>query len=62
MHRLVAAYPSLFAAAYPAPPDQAYAALTGGTEPWPDAAILWVVVERGRGRVLGGTPRALRKG
>jgi transcriptional regulator with XRE-family HTH domain len=61
MHRLVVAYPSLFAAAYPAPPEQAHAALTGGMEPWPGAAILWVTVEGGRGRVLDGAPRAVKR-
>lgn len=60
-HHVVGSYPSLFAAAYPAPPDQAYAALAGGTDPWPGSAILWVRVENGRGHVLEGPPRALKR-
>jgi transcriptional regulator with XRE-family HTH domain len=49
------------AAAFPARSADAVAALTG-TAPWPGAAIVWVVVEGGRGRLLQGPPRGVRLG
>ena len=40
-------------AAYPAHPDDALAALTG-TEPWPGAALVWMVIEGTRARWVSG--------
>ena len=40
-------------AAYPAHPDDAIAALTG-TDPWPGDALVWMAVEPGRVRLVGG--------
>ncbi len=39
--------------AYPAHPDDAIAALTG-TAPWPGEALVWMAVEPGRTRLVGG--------
>jgi transcriptional regulator with XRE-family HTH domain len=39
---------------YPAHPDDAIAALTGGSMPWPGAAIVWAEVAGGRARLLQG--------
>jgi hypothetical protein len=39
--------------AYPAHPDDALAALTG-TEPWPGAALVWMVVEGRSARWVSG--------
>ena len=55
------AYEATLAAAFPARSADAVAALTG-TAPWPGAAIVWVVVEGGRGRLLDGPPRGVRLG
>ncbi len=40
--------------AYPAHPDDALAALTTSTVPWPGAALVWADVSGGRARLLGG--------
>ena len=42
----------LLAAAYPAHPADAIAALTG-TAPWPGAALVWAELEPGRVRLIG---------
>lgn len=48
--------------AYPGRCRDAVAALTGSLVPWPGAAILWMLVERGRPRLLDGPPRGVRLG
>jgi transcriptional regulator with XRE-family HTH domain len=40
-------------AAYPAHPDDALAALTG-SDPWPGAALTWMVIEKGAARWVSG--------
>ncbi len=59
---LVRSLPALFRAAYPAPAEQAYAALTSGIGAWPGPALLWVNVEGARTHVLQGSPRRLAAG
>jgi transcriptional regulator with XRE-family HTH domain len=61
MHDLVNAIPHVFHAAYPGDTEQAVAALTGPSEPWPEAAIVWVTVDGRQTRVLTGLPRAIRR-
>lgn len=59
MHALVRSLPATFAAAYPGSTEQAVRALTGPTERWPGAAIVWVAVDGKRTRLLQGVPRQL---
>jgi hypothetical protein len=47
--------------AYPARTADAVAALRGGSR-WPGAAIAWMTVEGGRGRLLDGPPRGVSVG
>lgn len=61
MHELVRSLPHVFAAAYPADTEQAAAALTTPTTPWPGSAIVWVRVDGARTRMLEGLPRNLRR-
>jgi transcriptional regulator with XRE-family HTH domain len=58
-HGLVATLPDLFRAAYPAPTEDAVAALQAGDRAWPGAAIAWVDLDGARSRVLNGVPRAI---
>jgi len=55
------AYEATLSAAFPARSADAVAALAGSA-PWPGAAIVWIVVEGGRGRLLDGPPRGVRVG
>lgn len=57
MHELVRSLPATFAAAYPGSTEQAVRALTGPTERWPGAAIVWVSVDGKDTRLLHGVPR-----
>ena len=45
-------FPRQLAAAYPAHPADAIAALTGGV-PWPGPALVWARLDRGRVRLVG---------
>ncbi len=62
MREVAVSFGATLGAAYPAPMRQAIEALTGSTARWPDAAIVWVVVEQGRGRLMDGPPRGVRLG
>jgi transcriptional regulator with XRE-family HTH domain len=64
MHELVMSLPATFAAAYPGDTEEAVAALTGSTTPWPGAAIVWVAIDGKNTRLLRGVPRlvAARRG
>jgi transcriptional regulator with XRE-family HTH domain len=57
---LVATLPLTFRAAYPEATEAAVAALRGSRTPWPGSAIVWVVVDGARTRLLDGVPRAAR--
>jgi transcriptional regulator with XRE-family HTH domain len=59
MRGLVAAVPRTFAAAYPATTRAAIEALTGGTDPWPGDAVVWVNVDGAATRLLAGPPRGV---
>ncbi|MFN8630462.1 MAG: hypothetical protein U0838_09130 [Chloroflexota bacterium] len=56
---LVRSAPAVFRAAYPGRAADAYRALTDPTAEFPGAAILWAVVEAGRGRILDHPPRGV---
>jgi hypothetical protein len=58
-HGLVATLPDLLRAAYPAPTEDAVAALRAGDRAWLGAATVWVDVDGARSRVLNGVPRAI---
>jgi hypothetical protein len=49
-------------AAYPARAGDLYTALTTPNGRWPGPGLLWVVVERGRGRLLDHPPRGVTLG
>ena len=57
----VAAFPELFAAAYPANYREAVAALTG-SDAWPGAALLWMDVLDGRATLRQSVPRGITLG
>ncbi len=59
-HALVRDAPNVFRAAYPGDTRMAVAALTGKTERWPGAAIVWVEIDGKSSRLLQGEPRRLR--
>ena len=59
---LVRVAPDVFAAAYPGRAADAFAALTGPARAFPQAALLWVDIERGRARLLAGPPRGIKVG
>ena len=48
--------------AYPARCREAVEALTGSTTPWIGPAIVWMVVEGGRAKLMDGPPRSVRLG
>lgn len=50
------------AAAYPAPADAAYRALTTGDAPWPGSAILWADLRAGAARIMPYPPRGVSLG
>jgi transcriptional regulator with XRE-family HTH domain len=60
MHALVRDVPNVFRAAYPGDTRTAAAALTGATERWPGAAIVWIEVDGKATRLLQGVPRRVR--
>lgn len=59
---LVQSLPDVFAAAYPGRAADAVGALTGSTAPFPGAAIVWVDVEHGVGRLRSSPPRGVSVG
>ncbi len=59
---LAARFEETLRAAYPARCRDAVMALTGSTMPWPGPAIVWMVVDAGRARLLDGPPRGIHLG
>lgn len=62
MREIAVSYEATLKAAYPARARDAIDALRGPRAPWPGDAIIWIVVEGGRGRLLDGPPRGVRLG
>jgi XRE family transcriptional regulator, regulator of sulfur utilization len=62
MRELALTFEATLRAAYPARAGDALEALTTGSGAWPGAAILWVSVDGGTGRLLDGPPRGVRLG
>lgn len=62
MRELAVTFEATLRAAYPGRAADALEALTTASGPWPGAAILWVAVDGGRGRLLEGPPRGVRLG
>lgn len=60
--RIVGTHRELFAAAYPGPAGDAFAALTTPDAPWPGPALLWARVEHGVATLLDRPPRGIRVG
>lgn len=56
-HELVAGLPATFRTAYPAPTEDAVAALRGNGVPWPGSAIAWVRVDGSQTRLMDEAPR-----